>query len=355
MSDHISESTLKELRVAKPAAPDELRERVRAIAATTPERQPFWARLQSPLQWRRLVLVAPVTLVVAVAAAGVIGLTRGDGTKLNERSAAGQSGTTTTQLESLNPQRSQDSAKTFGGPATAPPTGTTVVAPSPGRLQRYEAELRLRVNDVESLSGATKRAQQIATSLGGHVASLSNDAPAEGIGAAQITLRVPTSRIQSAVAQLSELGTILRQRYGIEDLQPQADSLQAQIEDNQRLIARLRKQLENTSLGDEERAVLQSRLTEARRTLADLQQTLKSTRAEGQLGTVYLTLTTERIQAAAKDDNGTLTAVGDILRWEGMALLFALVVAGPFLLLAFLIWYSLRFRGRREEARLLAK
>jgi hypothetical protein len=354
MSDHMSESMQKELRAAKPAAPDELRERVRAIAATEPQRQPFLARLRSLFEWRRFVLVAPVTLVLAIAAAGVIGLTRGDGTSLNEVSGSGGSGAaTTTRLESFGRQRSDDATKALGAPEAASPSGTTVVPPSPGRLQRYEAELRLRVDDVEALSSATKRAQQIAAALGGHVASLSYDAPAEGVGAAQITLRVPTSRIQSAVAQLSELGTILRQRYGIEDLQPQADSLQAQIEDTQRLIARLRTQLRNTSLGDEERAVLQSRLTEARRTLADLQQSLKATRAEGQLGTVYLTLTTERITPAAKDDGGALNAVGDILRWEGMAALFALVVAGPFILLGLLIWLALRLHRRRVTTRLL--
>jgi hypothetical protein len=347
MSDHISESMLKDLRAAKPAAPDELRERVRAIAAAEPEREPFLARLQSRFQPRRLTLVVPVALVVAVAAAGVIGLTRGDVAGTNERAAAPEVATSTLSSDSAAGKRAGETGTALGAPQTG------VVPPTPGRLQRYEAELRLRVDDVDALSSATKRAQQIATSLGGHVASLSYDAPAEGIGAAQITLRVPTSRIQSAVAQLSELGTILRQRYGIEDLQPQVDSLEAQIEDTQRLIVRLRKQLENKSLGDEERAVLQSRLTEARRTLADLQQGLKSTRAEGELGTVYLTLTTQRIEAASKNDDGTLGAIGDILRWEGMAVLFALVVAGPFLIVGLLVWLALRLRRRQVTTRLL--
>ena len=195
----MSDSMLKELRATKPAAPDGLRERVRAIAATEPQREPFPARLRSRFEWRRLVLVAPVTLVVAVAAAGVIGLTRGDGADTGQQAASGEAASTTALRRQAAP--TEDSAKTFGG-ATAPPPG--VVPPSPGRLQRYEAELRLRVADVEALSSATKRAQQIATTLGGHVASLSYDAPAEGVGAAQITLRVPTSRIQSAVAQLSD-------------------------------------------------------------------------------------------------------------------------------------------------------
>ncbi|MBA2384236.1 MAG: DUF4349 domain-containing protein [Actinobacteria bacterium] len=344
----MSEQMLRELRAEKPAAPAELRERVRTIAATEPRREPFLARLQ----WRRLVLVAPVTLVVAVAAAGVIGLTRGDTTGADEQAASGEATLTTQSLDAArNRATTDESLEKFG----APQAGGGVVPPSPGRLQRYEAELRLRVDDVEALSSATKRAQRIATGLGGHVASLSYDAPASGVGAAQITLRVPTSRIQSAVAQLSELGTILRQRYGIEDLQPQVDSLQAQIEDTQRQIARLVRQLRNRNLGDEERAILQSRLTDARRTLTELQQGLRGTRAEGQLGTVFLALTTERIEAAAKDGDGALDRIVDILRWEGMALLFALVVVGPFLLLGLLIWYALRLRRRREEARLLAQ
>ena len=119
----------KELRAAKPAAPDELRERVRAIAATTPQRAPFLARFE----WRRLVLVAPATLVVAVAAAGVIGLTRGDGTDLNERSAAGQSGPRRPRSTSLNRAALRRTRRrAFGAPETA----------CPARQHRRSAELR---------------------------------------------------------------------------------------------------------------------------------------------------------------------------------------------------------------------
>jgi hypothetical protein len=333
----MSEPLLKELRAAKPAAPEELRERVRLIAAAVPAREPFLARLQRPrLRWNRLVLVAPAALLVAVAAAGVIGLTRGDGAGGDGQEASGETALSAgTRDASRNRATTEESLPALGAPQSG-----GAIAPSTGRLQRYEAELRLRVDDVEALSSATKRAQRIATSLGGHVASLQYDAPSEGVGAAQITLRVPTSRIQSAIAQLSELGTILGQRYGIEDLQPQADSLQAQIDEAQRQIARLRGQLENRRLGDEERATLQARLNDARRTLAELQESLKGTRTEGRLGTIFLSLTTERIEPA---------------RDEGIAALLVLVVLGPFLLLGLLIWYALRLHGRREEERLLAK
>ena len=71
----MSESLMRELRAAKPAAPADLRQRVRALAAAEPARRPFLARFE----WRRFVLVtAPATVVVALVAAGVIGLTRGD-------------------------------------------------------------------------------------------------------------------------------------------------------------------------------------------------------------------------------------------------------------------------------------
>src|SRR5258707_6790437 len=63
------------LQAARPAATDTLRDRVRAIAAAEPARQP------SPLAWlsrlspRRFALVAvPATAVVLLGTAGVVGL-----------------------------------------------------------------------------------------------------------------------------------------------------------------------------------------------------------------------------------------------------------------------------------------
>ena len=42
-----------------------------------------------------------------------------------------------------------------------------------------------------------------------------------------------------------------------------------------------------------------------------------------------------------------------MLAWEAIALLYFLVVAGPFLLLGFLVWLALRLRRRQVETRLL--
>ena len=257
----LNEPLLNELRAARPTAPAGLRERVRTIAAQEPARAPFLAPASNgggSCSSRRR------RLVVALAAAGVIGLTRGDVDRsVNEAASSPEAPDDARLLRAARRVEDADALErdAAGGRGEAAPGSAGTVAPTPGQLQRYEAELSLRVEDVEGLSDATKQAQRIALQHGGSVASLRYDAPAEGAGAAQITLRIPTAPRAERLAELSQLGTIIGQSYGIEDLQPQADSLQTQIEQTQRRIAQILTQLENSTLSAEERAVLQSRLT----------------------------------------------------------------------------------------------
>jgi Domain of unknown function (DUF4349) len=347
----MSESLLNEIRASKPVAPSALRDRVRALSAEEPAREPFLARLR----WRQLVLVAPVTLVLALSAATVIGLTRDDavtrGGDQIAASGAGEAATTPSSSRDFAqplPNESNDALRALG----APQTKTGSVPPAAGQLQRYEAELRLRVDDVDALSEATKSAQRIALSHGGSIASLQYDAPSEGIGSAQITLRVPISKVQSAMTELSALGTIVGQRYGIEDLQVQADTLEKQIEATQRQIAGILGQLESTTLSDANRAVLKSRLANARVKLKGLREGLAGTRAEAKTATIYLSLTTEKIEPGAVG-GGPLDNVKDVLAWEAIGLLYALVIAGPFIIVGFLVWLALRLRRRQVNTRLL--
>ena len=362
----MSETLLNEIRATRPAAPAALRERVRAIAAEQPAHEPFLDRFRFNWGWRRLVLVAPAAALVAIVAAGVIGLTP---RRRRRRSAARRPARAASDAAECLVSRQWPGAQAMRRRRTAcrctgrreprpsagwlrAPLEHRTIAPAPGQLQRYQAELRLRVDDVEALSGATKRAQQIAVAHGGSVASLQYDAPAEGIGAAQIVLRIPTARVQGALSQLSQLGTILGQRYGIEDLQQQADSLQSQLEATQRQIAEILAQLGSPTLSDENRAVLQSRLASARQKRNGLREGLRTTNAEARTATVYLTLTTEEIEPAAVGGS-RLDDVKDVLAWEAIALLYFLVVAGPFILLGLLIWLTLRITRRRQETRLL--
>ncbi len=74
----MSETLLNEIRATKPEAPSALRERVRALSVQEHAREPFLDRLRFTWGWRRLALAVPATVVVAVVAAGVIGLSRDD-------------------------------------------------------------------------------------------------------------------------------------------------------------------------------------------------------------------------------------------------------------------------------------
>jgi hypothetical protein len=351
----MSEPLLQEIRESRPAAPPELRERIRALSVEEPAREPWHGRFRATWGWRRLVLAVPATMLVALLAAGVIGLNRNTVEGGDESAAIGSSEEQLKMSPNIagnEPAPAQEDAATTESRSTAPPSAG-VVGPTPGTLQRFEAELSLKVDDVEALSDATKAAQRIATQHGGTVASLAYEAPSEGVGGAQITLRIPTNRVQSALAQLSQLGTILGQRYGIQDLQQQADTLQTQIEDTQRQIARIQAQLESPNLSDENEAVLRSRLANAQQKLAGLREALRTTRAEGSTSTVYLTLTTEEIEAVPVGGGGRLDGIRDVLVWEAVAALYVVVLAGPLVLLGLLVWLAVRWARRRETARLL--
>lgn len=336
-----SPDPITQLRAAKPAASPELRERVRAIATRTPEpRRPFFL---ARVSLRRAALVAaPAALALALGAAGVIGLTRSGA---DERSVS-------PPLASVEEGAPTTDALRLGG---APADAAATLPPTAGRLQRYDAELRLRVNDLAALSSATQKAMRIARSLGGYVASAQYDAPETGPGSAMLVLRVPAIRVQSAIVQLSGLGTILGQRIGIEDLQGQADTLADRITALQGEIASLRRQLESPDLTDDARAQLELRLAQTRRELADVRAALEQTRTEGTLATVSVSLTTEqtaRLQEQGRLDRALERAL-DALAWEASAALIALSVAGPLLLLAGGAWKLAAVRRRRAEERLL--
>ena len=343
----MSETLLHEIRAGKPAAPEALRDRVRTLAATEPAREPFLARL-TRFDRRRLLVVAPAAVAAVLVAGAAIGLTRPG----EDETVAGGAGdaAVSAELKTATSEVSQPEADSSR--AAAPPSAGTALVPSPGRLQRYDAELTLQVEDVDALSRTTQAAMRIARSLGGHVAAVNYDTVASDAGSASLTLRVPVARATDAVAQLSELGTILAQRYGIQDLQPTLDDLARQIGETEQQIARLVRQLRSTSLVDEERAALQLQLEEARRQLTELRKLRAGTRAEGALATIQLALTTEDA-AAVPAGESRLDGLRDVLVWEGIVLLYVLTIAGPFILLALLAWAGRRAIRRREDERLL--
>jgi hypothetical protein len=310
---------LAELQGAAPAAPRELRERVREIAAVVPERR--------RLTWRRAAAVL-VPAVVAVTAAAVV-LGRGGQTTVRSGAVAGKSAPTTLQAQ----------AGAVRGAAPVPPSRT--------RLQDYDATLSLRVRNPAALSDATRRAVAIARSLGGFAAAV--DVSAAGRqGDATIRLRVPVTHVEDALARLSALGRITGESTQVQDVQAGVNALD-------REIARLQRQLRALRAGPQT-AAAKRRIAALTAQVQRLQRQRAGTVRTARLATISLQLTTRTPPAPPRPvHHGPLHGAVVALEWLGIGALYALVVGGPVALVVLCVWLAVRVLRRRSERRLLER
>jgi Domain of unknown function (DUF4349) len=347
MSEHRTDEISRELRATAPPAPDALRETVREITAR--ETAPAPRRIA----FRRIALVAVAGLLVLTVAAA---LTRDPDDGDSPSSFRGAPGVAA-------PEATPDA--TGGGWTPAVPStaerlarrpfsdlSTTKAALPPGqRLQNYQASITIWVGDAGDLSAKAQQAMRAARRMGGFVASVDFATESES-GTASLVLRVPVTRIQEAVARFSELGMIQAEHVEIDDLQPQADRLAGTISRLRKQIAALEAKQRRVGLTGEE----QFRLETARRQLRTATQRRAAVVRQATYATVALDLTTRK--SAQKEEPGAFGTFWDdaskILTTELIWLLYALVVAGPFVLLAILAFLAERTRRRRSTDALLA-
>jgi hypothetical protein len=209
------------------------------------------------------------------------------------------------------------------------PKDTLQLAPSlnaKSRLQRQDVSMSLRVED---LSAATQQAVGTTRRLGGFVAGADYSTDTKA-GNSRLALRVPVTNLQKAIASFTNLGTILSQHISVADLQGGLDRLDARI--------------------------AKARHAGHARTVARLERRRGELIREGTYARVSLQLTTAK--PAGKNVvpgrfDRFLDTSGDILGREAIAVLYALVVAGPFVLIAALLFLAERTRRRRADHRLL--
>jgi len=339
------------LRSSRPVAPDALRERVRAIAATKPAPSPG-SRFRLP----RLRLVVPAVATTALAAAALIAVVR----PAHQRAVfetAKQPATTELTAPVTGQLRTQaPSATPKQGAADFGATASTAPAPAAGRAQDYQAQIGIEVKDTDALSTATKRAMTIAQSLGGFV--VASQYASSDTGTASITLRVPAAKVQEAIAQLTALGKLTSQQVQIQDLQEQLDQLAREVTVLRGRIAHITALLANPNLTPERRAQLTARRAQLQTDLRRIRQQSAGVSQQASLATIQLALATKNkseVPAPASRVRRTLDEAGRILTWEGVALLYGLVVVGPFVLFGALAWVGTRMRRRNVESRLLAR
>lgn len=304
------DTALAEIRVNRPEAPEALRQHVLRL-------QP--APRRRLVTRRRLVLVLAAGLLVAAVAAGVL---RRDAQPTAEEEGA-------TGAEAVPSTAQRDTAvpeTTFGG-----------------RLVDYRAELGLRVDD---LSGATQRAMQVASSLGGFVVSAQFD---EGASNSLLVLSVPIGRAQDAIERLSRLGELTSQRFSLQDLQQTIDELDRQADRLQQRIASLERQLRNPALTPGERTALRARLDQAEQEFQNVLSQREGTAAQGRMAEITVTLTGEAEEEPAAD-SGVLDRAVDALGTVWTWVLAVLIVGAPFLaVLAVAFLLGRRWRRRSDE------
>jgi Domain of unknown function (DUF4349) len=336
MSERRTDEISRELRARAPQAPDELRRSVHEIAAREE------ASTSSPRSVRRAALVAFACLVVVTAAAA---LTRNGGDE-PQSSAPAERG----QAAGKAVQGTRATAERASSYELRKPLDRATLPPAE-RPQDYRTSISLRVNDADDLSAKAQRAMRETRRMGGFVASV--DFATEGDeGEAMLVLRVPVGRIQEAVARFSALGTIVAQRVSIDDLRPQADRLATTIARLRTQIAALETKARRSGLTASERR----RLDLAREQLRTASERRAATLRRASYATVALTLTTA--DSRKREEPGAFRTFWDdakqILTTELIWLLYALVVAGPFVLLALLAALAERARRRRANDALLA-
>jgi Domain of unknown function (DUF4349) len=310
-----------ELRGARPAAPEHLREQVRLIAAAaTPPPKRF--------TWRRALVVA---LPVAAAVAAAVVLTR----PANRQTAVPLA----TVVERAAVQH--------GSAATAPKAvDKAVPLQNSNRAQRYEAYLALRVRSADGVSNGVKRAQQIVTSLGGYSLSVRASTETES-ASADLTLKVPREHIQEAITRLSALGTITGEQVEVQDVQ-------AGVNATDRLIARLQRRLRDLR-AQEQTDTVQRQIAAITARIERLQRQQQSTLRSTHYATIQLHLATKSAAVPATHHHGPLHGLGVAFRWIGIGAVYALALGVPFLLLVALVWSGVRIVRRRRVDALLSQ
>jgi hypothetical protein len=348
---------IAELRATRPQASAHLRERVvAAAAAAPPARAPRFARL-SGLPRRRVALVlVPAIVAAALGAVALRGVVQGGGgrpsavTGLPE--AATDQATKSASALPAAPTIAQGSA--IAGSAVR---SSTPLPANPNRVQSYHAELALLVPNRDALSRSTLAAMQIARGLGGYLVNVSYGTAASS-GSSELRLRIPVSHVQTAIVRLSALGTILAQDVRITDLQRQVNDSYRRLAQLRATVAKIEAKLAQPGLSDADQNKLNAQLAFAQAQIAAVTAARDTLVRNAQYATIGLSLTTRQpvvtpthTSRLGRAEHNVRTALEAI----AVALLYAIAIGGPILLLAGAAVLGARALRRRSDQRLLDK
>jgi negative regulator of sigma E activity len=335
-----------ELRVSKPVASEELRERISSLTPPAPRRLELNLNLR-----RRLPAAFLAAAAAALTVAVVLGVVHGSSSHAGAAETAKGSGRVPSFPQVAGPL-SQGRPAVYG---TALQDSSKALAPSGTRLQRYDAVLRVRVASQEELSKQTRDAIAFTRKVGGYLVWSAYSAPGK-TGNSELVLRIPIEHVQAAIAHFSGYGDLVKQQIVLKDLQQKVDGLTATIGRLRTNIAKIEAQLAGP-LSAEQRYQLEQRLREDKTRLSALTSQRAATVRRAQLASVALAMVVGPKPAAAPAGrfHRTIDDATSVLLRELEFLVYALLVAGPLLLLGGAGVLAGRMMRRHSDQRLLER
>ena len=215
--------------------------------------------------------------------------------------------------------------------------------------------MRVRVASQDELSKQTQDAIAFTRKAGGYLAWSSYSAPGKG-GNSELVLRIPIEHVQAAIAHFTAYGDLVKQQIVLKDLQQKVDGLTATIGRLHKDIAKVEAQLAG-SPSPAQRAMLEQRLRQDRTRLAGLTSQRSQTVRRAQMASVALAMVVGPKPAAAPAGrfHRTIDDAASVLMRELELLVYALLVAGPLLLLGGAGILAGRAARRRSDRQLLER
>jgi hypothetical protein len=354
-------AVLDELRARRAEPRPELRITVAERLAGTPAR----VRRVGALRPRRLVAAAGIA-AVAVSVLGIAGVLSSGGGSPQGVADSGASPSVHLAL----PDAARSTSKNFSAaqtgaaqavlgatPAAARPV---VISPAAGRLQDYQAWMRLRVTSTNRLSQVAQRAISLTRGFGGYVTRSDVNVAGTRSGTADLDVHIPIARVQDAIARFSSLGVIVGQHVAVADLQSSYDAAQRRAESLRHSLALIEVRLADPKVTAEQRVELLGQRERARHALAGATQTTTELASRGAYARLDLAFSTgaKAAPVVRHEDSRfgqALHRVGGILETAAIGALYAVLLGGPVLALVALVLLGRRARRRRSERALLAR
>lgn len=228
----------------------------------------------------------------------------------------------------------------------------TFYAASSRTMIARTAQLTIAVKDFDS---SQKRLEEILKRHGGYVGEMTTSAPEGADRKLSATLRVPSSQLDSAIAEVKELGHVESESQSGEEVTSQYVDLQARLTNARNTEQRLTELLRRQTGKLDEVVTVEERISEVREQIERMEAERKNLTERVDFGTLSVSLSEERKKqlqvmpssVGTQFHNAAVEGYRSVVDGIVSFLIF-LMSWGPSLLLwAAILFFPLRFAWRR--------